>query len=219
MPVKRPWHRQEDESEYAYKLFEAYLALKGTRSIRKAVAAYSEKSPVPASNTNAGIISKNHNWKARALAFDHHKQEKQDEAIRQRLHREQAVLAKKRIKGREIVLEEAIRHLEAIQNRNLAGLEAGELQKHVAILRQTFELIGLGTLDSEHQLRSLPQKASGRIRSVKTSQDPERLLGLQDQSNAVQSGSIESEAVLDEADRDLQGSSGPENKNDSGSSG
>jgi hypothetical protein len=219
MPVKRPWHRQDNESEYAFKLFEAYLGLKGNRSIRKAVAAYSEKSPVPASNTNAGIISKNNNWKARALAYDHFKQEKKDEAIRQRLHREQAVLAKKRIKGREIVLEEAIRHLEAIQNRNLAGLEAGELQKHVAILRQTFELIGLGTLDSEHQLRSLPQKASGRIRSVKASQDPERLLELPDQSNAVQCGDSEAETVLDETNRDLQGSGGPENQNDSGSSG
>lgn len=219
MPVKRSWHRQEDESEYAFKLFEAYLALKGTRSIRKAVAAYSEKSPVPASNTNAGIISKNHNWKARALAFDQYKQEKQDEAIRQRLHREQAVLAKKRIKGREIALSEAIRHLQAIQKRSLAELPAAELQKHVAVLRDTFELIGLGTLDSEHQLRSLPQKASGRIRSVKASQDPERLLELQDQSNAVQSGSIDPEAVLDETNRDLQGGGGPENQNDSGSSG
>lgn len=219
MPVERPWHRQDNESEYAFKLFEAYLALKENRTVRKAVSVYSAESAIPVNRSTAFLYSKNHNWKARALAYDHFRQEKQDEAIRQRLHREQAVLAKKRIKGREIVLEEAIRHLEAIQNRNLSGLEAGELQKHVAILRQTFELIGLGTLDSEHQLRSLPQKASGRIRSVKTSQDPERLLGLQDQSNAVQSGSIDPEAVLDEADRDLQGSSGPENQNDSSSSG
>jgi hypothetical protein len=205
MPVKRPWHRQEDESEYAFKLFQTYLAIKESRSVRKAATEYSAESAVPSNYRAVYRISIDHNWKARALAYDHFRQEKQDEAIRQRLHREQAVLAKKRIKGREIVLEEAIRHLEAIQNRNLSGLEAGELQKHVAILRQTFELIGLGTLDSEHQLRSLPQKASGRIRSVKASQDPERLLGLQDQSNAVQSGSIDPEAVLDEANRDLQG--------------
>lgn len=219
MPVERPWHRQEDEAEFAFELFQVYLKIKGKRTVQKTVELYSKAASVPASYTWTHHFSKNHNWKARALAYDHFRQEKQDEAIRQRLHREQAVLAKKRIKGREIVLEEAIRHLEAIQNRNLAKLEAGELQKHVAILRQTFELIGIGTLDAEYQLRSLPQKASGRIRSVKTSQDPERLLELQDQSNAVQSGSIESEAVLDEANRDLQGSSGPENKNDSGSSG
>lgn len=219
MPVERPWHRQEDESEYAFELFQVYLKIIGSRTVSKAVKIYSKTAPVPAAISTAHLYSNNHDWKARALAFDQYKQEKQDEAIRQRLHREQAVLAKKRIKGREIVLEEAIRHLEAIQNRNLSGLEAGELQKHVAILRQTFELIGIGTLDAEYQLRSLPQKEGGGIRSVKASQDPERLLELPDQSNAVQSGSIDPEAVLDETNRDLQGGGGPENQNDSGSSG
>lgn len=219
MKTVRIWHRQQNEPEHAYAIFQVYLHLKTKRSIAKAVRAYANQNPVPIHDITAINYAKVFDWKKRAFNYDKWVTEKREEGLIRKLQREQVVIAKKKLVGREIVIDEAIRHLKEISSRSLKTADAAELQKNIQTIRASFELLGLGELDANHQFRTVAQGSGRRIRSVTTAEDPERLLGLSDESNAVQCGNPEEEALLDETDSDLPGSGRPENQDDSCSSG
>lgn len=219
MKTVRIWHRQQNEPEHAYAIFQVYLNLKTKRSIAKAVRAYAEQSPVPISDDIAEKYARVHEWKKRALAYENWKLNRQENWLITKLGREQIVIAKKKLVGREIVIDEALRHLKEISSRSLKTADAAELQKNIQTIRASFELLGLGELDANHQLRTMAQGSGRRIRSVTATENPERLLELPDESYTIQRGSPDPEALLDETDTDLPGSSRPENPDDSGSSG
>lgn len=219
MKTVRIWHRQENEPEHAYAIFQVYLNLKTKRSIAKAVRAYAEQSPVPIRDDLAENYAKVFEWKKRVLAYENWKLNRQENWLIRKLQREQIVIAKKKLVGREIVIDEALRHLKEISSRSLKTADAAELQKNIQTIRASFELLGLGELDANHQLRTVATGSGRRIRSVTATEDPERLLVLSDESDAVQRGNPDPEALLDETDSDLPGSSRPEDPDDTGSSG
>lgn len=219
MKTVRTWHRQENEPEHAYEVFLVYLNLKAVRSIAKALRAFAEKCPVPICSRDAEKFAVVYNWKKRACDYDKWVTEKAEEGLIRKLQREQVVIAKKKLVGREIVIDEAIRHLKEISSRSLKTADAAELQKNIQTIRASFELLGLGELDANHQLRTVATGSGRRIRSVTAAEEPERLLELPDESYTIQRGSPDPEALLDETDTDLPGSSRPEDQDDTGSSG
>lgn len=219
MKTVRTWHRQENEPEHAFAIFQVYLNLKTKRSIAKAVKAYANENPVPIHDITAINYAKVFDWKKRACNYDKWVTEKQEEGLIRRLQREQVVIAKKKLLGREIVIDEALRHLKEISSRSLKTADAAELQKNIQTIRASFELLGLGELDANHQLRTMATGSGRRIRSVTAAEEPERLLELSDKSYTIQRGSLDPEALLDETDSDLSGSSRPENPDDLSSSG
>lgn len=219
MKTVRIWHRQENEPEHAYAIFQVYLNLKTKRSIAKAVRAYADQSPIPIRDDIAENYAKVFEWKKRAFDFDKWVTEKQEEGLIRKLQREQVVIAKKKLLGREIVIDEALRHLKEISSRSLKTADAAELQKNIQTIRASFELLGLGELDANHQLRTMATGTGRRIRGVTAAEEPERLLELSDESYTIQRGSLDPEALLDETDSDLPGSSRPEDQDDTGSSG
>ena len=219
MKTVRIWHRQENEPEHAYAIFQVYLNLKTKRSIAKAVRAYAEQSPVPIRDDLAENYAKVFEWKKRVLAYENWKLNRQENWLIRKLQREQIVIAKKKLVGREIVIDEALRHLKEISSRSLKTADAAELQKNIQTIRASFELLGLGELDANHQLRTMATGTGRRIRGVTAAEEPERLLELSDESYTIQRGSLDPEALLDETDSDLPGSSRPEDQDDTGSSG
>lgn len=219
MKTVRIWHRQQNEPEHAYAIFQVYLHLKTKRSIAKAVRAYAEQNPVPISDDIAEKYARVHEWKKRALAYENWKLNRQENWLITKLGREQIVIAKKKLVGREIVIDEALRHLKEISSRSLKAADAAELVRNLQAIRQSFDLLGLGKMDADHQFRTVATGSGRRIRSVTAAEEPERLLELSDESYAIQRGSPDPEALLDETDSDLPGSSRPEDQNDTGSSG
>ena len=215
----RIWHRQQNEPEHAYAIFRVYLRLPLRRTVVQAVKSFADQSPVPISRQEATLYCLRHDWKHRALAYDNWKTERDEEWIRKRVLRDQVVITKKQILGREIVVNEALRHLKEISSRSLAGVDAAELLRNIQTIRQSFDMLGLGKLDAEYQLRAISQGSGRTIRSVRSAEDPERLLGLPDESDAVQCGNPEEETVLEKADRDLPGGGRSDDPNDTGSSG
>lgn len=151
---------------------------------------------------------------------------KEENRIAERAAEAKTKILSKRTEAATIASERAVNYLKQLPD---AFDEDSPVKNVIAIsdaleaTKRTLEVLGLSCLDSDDLIRELAKrlanKASRRRKPLSYQPDPEDLLGLSDEPDAVQPGHSAASGLLEPSSRDMPSSSESGDQNGSGAVG
>lgn len=223
--MAKPWDQQTGESDAAFEAFELWKDC--PRTVRKlsAFMLVLRDKGIQLTYETIRTYKLRFQWRKRLASYERWERRKTEKRIWEAAAKSKTLILEKRSESTLKAVTMALSYLDQLPQvvtEDAASRTIANINNAMDAVRKVMEAVGMGCVDADDLREELEGIVARKAKAIKVAvrePDPEDLLGLPDESDAIQSGHTAAAGLLESPDRDMPGGGEPGNSNGPGSVG